>query len=242
MPENSIIIDIPLLTSNAKPLELALIPAGSFTMGSPDHEKDRRNDEGPVHQVTITKPFYLGKFPITQIQWQTVMGNNPSLFQGMNRPVTRISWDHCQTFIHKINQKGAGIFRLPTEAEWEYACRAGTSTRFYWGDDADCREIDLNAWYSNNSGGTPHEVGLKKPNPWGLFDMSGNVCEWCQDWKGDYPSADVVDPQGPDSGEFHVIRGGAFGYYSGDCRSAIRCFGRPAYLFYGNSFRLVKMA
>ncbi len=175
---NNIIIPISNLPQNAKPLELILIPAGTFMMGSPDNEKDRDDGEGPQHKVTISNDFYLGKYPVTQAQWEAVMGNNPSHFKGNpNHPVKCISWHYCQKFIDRLNGMGIGKFRLPTEAEWEYACRGGTTTRFYWGDDLDYKDIEKYAWFSKNSGGTTHEVGLKESNAFGLYDMSGNVFE-----------------------------------------------------------------
>ncbi|MBC7324568.1 MAG: formylglycine-generating enzyme family protein, partial [Moorella sp. (in: Bacteria)] len=130
---------------------MVLIPAGTFMMGSPNNEQDRSSNEGPQHQVTLTKPFYLGKYEVTQAQWKAVMGSNPSYFRGNNLPVEQVSWNDCQTFIQRLNQLGQGTFRLPTEAEWEYACRAGTTTRFYWGDDPNYSQIGQYAWYDRNS-------------------------------------------------------------------------------------------
>lgn len=154
------------------------------------------------------------------------MGTTPSHFKGDNLPVERVSWNDCQAFIQKLNRMalGVGIFRLPTEAEWEYACRAGTTTQFYWGDDPNYSQIGDYAWYWDNSGIRTHEVGLKLPNAWGLYDMSGNVWEWCQDWWSSlYPSGDQVDPTGEESGSYRVLRGGDWGYYSPwNCRSAYR--------------------
>ncbi|RJP32347.1 MAG: formylglycine-generating enzyme family protein, partial [Candidatus Omnitrophota bacterium] len=155
-------VSLPGLPSGAKPLEMVLIPAGTFTMGSPSSEKDRDDDEGPQHQVTISKPFYIGKYPVTQAQWLAVMGTNPAEGYGVGNdyPVYNISWNDCQEFIKKLNQMGQGEFRLPTEAEWEYACRAGTTTRFFWGNDLNYTEIKDYAWYdgNNNPRGTK-EVG-----------------------------------------------------------------------------------
>lgn len=226
---------------SAKPLEMIPIPAGSFVMGSPITEKDRDPNESPQHEVTITKPFYLGKYEVTQAQWEAVLDGNPSSFQGNpDRPVERVSWDDCQVFIHRLNEMGVGQFRLPTEAEWKYACRAGTSTRYYWGDDLFYLEIDDYAWYDRNSGGRTHPVGEKKPNPWGLYDMSGNVWEWTQDWFGPYPNYAVVDPTGPTSGAARVGCGGGWSGTADFCRSADRGNGPPDYRNPNIGFRLVR--
>lgn len=217
-------ITIPLtnLPVDAKPLEMVLIPAGTFMMGSPDNEVGRENDEGPQHQVTLTKSFYMGKYEVTQAQWLVMMESNPSDFKGNNRPVENVSWDDCQSFIQKLNQLEQGTFRLPTEAEWEYSCRAGTTTRYYWGDDQNYSQIGQHAWYPNNSSSQTQEVGLKLPNAWGLFDMSGNVWEWCQDGYGKYTSNPQVDPIGVIASSGSLLRGGACWYSIWYCRSASR--------------------
>ena len=218
------------------------IPAGKFTMGSPENEKGRRSNEGPLHMVTITRPFYLGMYEVTQAQWKVVMGNNPSQSRGCGDdcPVGKVSWGDVQEFINKLNQiEGLNKYRLPTEAEWEYACRAGTTTRFNFGDDA--AVLDQYAWYGGNSGQRPHPVGQKKPNAWGLYDMHGNVMEWCQDWYGDYPSASVTDPIGPSSGASRVIRGGSWYVKSPDLfRSADRYRLAPVYKISYLGFRLAR--
>ncbi|MEW6235841.1 MAG: SUMF1/EgtB/PvdO family nonheme iron enzyme, partial [Candidatus Omnitrophota bacterium] len=220
----TIVVPLPNLPQGAKPLEMALIPAGTFMMGSPDNEQDRYSNEGPQHQVTLTKSFYMGKYIVTQAQWQALMGSNPSSGYGVgsNYPVYYVSWNDCQTFIQTLNQLGQGTFRLPTEAEWEYSCRAGTTTRFYWGDDSNYSQIGNYAWYSNNSGSQTHEVGLKLPNAWGLYDMSGNVLEWCQDLWGGYSSVPQIDPTGAISGSGRPGRGGCWLDVNGDQRSASR--------------------
>ncbi|RJP18416.1 MAG: hypothetical protein C4527_29220, partial [Candidatus Omnitrophota bacterium] len=236
-----IIINIPGLSANAKPLEMVLIPAGTFTMGSPSSEKDRDNDEGPQHQVTISKPFYLGKYEVTQAQWQAVMGTNPAKDYGVGNdyPVYNVSWNDCQEFIKKINGLKQGEFHLPTEAEWEYSCRAGTTTRFYWGNDLNYTEIKDYAWYygNNNPRGTK-EVGKKKPNAWGLYDMSGNVWEWCKDWYGDYENNTHTNPTGPAGGSYRVLRGGHWGDNARSCRSANRYGFSPGDADYLLGFRL----
>ena len=190
------------------------IPAGSFLMGSPEDEKDHVEDEGPVHKVTITKPFYIGIYEVTQDQWNKVMGRP-------DNPVEQISWNQVQEFFQKINSRGGGHFRLPTEAEWEYACRAGTTTRFYWGDDLDYKMMDDYVWHAGYPDGTTHPVGQKKANPWGLYDMGGNVEELCQDRYGPYDAGDQVDPKGPETGKKVVGRGGDWFHFHGS-RSANR--------------------
>ncbi len=241
---DTITIDLPGLPTGAKPLEMVLIPAGTFMMGSPPDEKDRDDDEGPQHEVTISQDFYLGKYEVTQAQWEAVMGSNPSYFDGKpNNPVEDVSWNDCQDFIDNLNDMGliSGEFRLPTEAEWEYACRAGTTTRFYWGDDPKETEIDDYAWYGgNNSPYGTKEVGQKLPNAWGLYDMSGNVYEWCQDWYGDYPSGPIVDPTGQQSGSSRVLRGGYWYYYLQYCRSAFRYYYSPDFRHSGIGVRLLR--
>jgi formylglycine-generating enzyme required for sulfatase activity len=207
-------------------MEMVLISAGEFMMGSPDDGKNRFTNEGPQHKVKITKPFYMGKYEVTQAQWQRVMGNNPSPVKGSDKlPVETVSWDDCQDFLKKVNAMGPGVFRLPTEAEWEYACRAGTTTRFYSGDDDG--GLDAIAWHGRNSGKKPHEVGGKAANPFGLYDMSGNVWEWCSDWFAPYANAGETDPTGPGAGTYRVLRGGSWGYAPQGCRSAQRLWSLP---------------
>ena len=216
------------------PLEMVWCPPGTFMMGSPDSEVGRNADEGPQHQVTLTHGFWMSKYEVTQAQWRAVTDNSPSYFQGErvagvntdSRPVEQVSWDDitgASGFLSRLNAANPGLaFRLPSEAEWEYACRAGTTTRFYWGDDLDSSQIGLYAWYSGNSGGQTHDVGKNLPNAWGLYDMSGNVDEWCQDWYEAYWAGAVSDPQGASSGSYRVLRGGNWYYDASYCRAANR--------------------
>jgi len=214
-------------------LELVWIPAGEFMMGSPSTEAQRDNDEGPRHRVKITKGFWMGKHEVTQAQWESVMGNNPSRFKGSDNPVEQVSWNDCQEFLKKLARQTGQRFRLPTEAEWEYACRAGTETVFHYGDSLSSRQANFNGNhpYGGASKGTyvkkTTSVGSYRPNAFGLYDMHGNVWEWCYDWKRDYSSGTHTDPQGPSSGSYRVLRGGSWGSYAGICRSAYRINGTP---------------
>ena len=214
-------------------LEMVLIPAGEFLMGSPDSDKDANTLEKPQHRVRITKPFYLGKYLVTQEQWQAVIDGNPSQFKFPKNPVETVSWEDCQKFLGKLNAKvgsGAGRFQLPSEAQWEYACRGGSTTRFCFGDDD--AKLGEYAWYGQNSGGKTHPVGEKKPNAWGLYDMHGNVWEWCQDWwkqVGYYKESPVDDPTGPTGGSFRMRRGGGWLRPARFCRLADRFVGVPGF-------------
>jgi len=204
--------------TNGIGMEFVLIPAGTFKMGSDSGDPDER----PVHQVTISKPFSIGKYEVTQGQWQAVMGNNPSLFPGdPNRPVEQVSWDDAQAFISKLNtMEGVKLYRLPTEAEWEYAARAGSTTIYYFGNDP--KPLGDHAWYRANSERRSHPVGQKRPNAWGLYDMLGNVWEWVQGWEGKYPSGPVTDPKGPESGTHRMRRGCGWNNEANVCRVANR--------------------
>jgi formylglycine-generating enzyme required for sulfatase activity len=206
--------------TNSIDMEFVYIEPGTFVMGSPSNEKDRDVDE-KQHEVTLTKGFYMGVTEVTQGQWIEIMRNNPSYFKfcGDDCPVEFVSWNEVQEFIKQLNKKeGADKYRLPTEAEWEYACRAGSTSRFSFGD-SDSR-LGEYAWFKSNSDHTPHPVGKKNPNDWGLYDMHGNVGEWCEDWYGDYPSGSMTDPEGPSSGSFRVYRGGSWRSDASICRSA----------------------
>jgi formylglycine-generating enzyme required for sulfatase activity len=200
-------------------MEFVLIPAGTFMMGSPDADEEAHDREKPAHRVTISQPFYLGKYPVTQAQWEAVMSHNPSHFQGnSNRPVECVSWDDVQGFLRKLTEReGEQDYRLPSEAEWEYACRAGTETSRYHPD------INAIAWYIGNSNTQPQSVGQKLPNAWGLYDMLGNVYEWCHDGQRTYMAAAAIDPMGgTEAGADRVIRGGGWHYPARDVRAASR--------------------
>ncbi len=206
-------------------LEMRHIPPGAFQMGS---ASGGDSDERPFTRVTLTKPYWLGKTEVTQAQWTAVMGNNPSQFKGDDRPVEQVSWNDAMEFCRKLTERerAAGrlpegyAYTLPTEAEWEYACRAGTT-----GDYAG--NLDAMGWYGANSGSTTHPVGTKQANAWGLHDMHGNVWEWCADWYGNYPGGSVTDPTGPPSGSYRVLRGGCWFSAAVDCRSAGRSENGP---------------
>jgi formylglycine-generating enzyme required for sulfatase activity len=191
---------------NGVAMKLVLIRAGKFVMGSPGSEEGRKADEGPQHEVSISKPFYMGLTEVTQAQYEAVMGTNPSEFKGPTNPVENVTWDNAAEFCRKLSEKTRKTVRLPTEAEWEYACRAGSKTRFSFGESESA--LGNYVWYGANSGGKTHPVGQKKPNTWGLYDMNGNVAEWCADGYGPYSSEASVDPQGVTSGDNRVVRGG----------------------------------
>jgi len=207
-------------------MEFVPIRPGSFTMG------DVRGlaDEKAVHKVTLTKPFYMGKYEVTQEQWQAIMGKNPLRkdLRGPKKPVGDVSWSECQEFVAKINEKLSGKkVRLPTEAEWEYACRAGTTTRYSYGDKHDY--LGRYAWFSGNASSLPRPVGGKKPNPWGLYDMHGNVWEWCEDWYGMYTQDEQADPKGQPTGRHRIVRGGSAQLDTGFLTSSRRYAYPPNY-------------
>ena len=218
-------------------LEMVLVPAGKFVMGSPKKE-DGRDDDEAQHEVTLTKSYYMGKYEVTQEQWKAVMGKNPSYSKNAKYPVTDVSWNDCQEFIKKLNAKTDGGYRLPTEAEWEYACRAGTSTAYSFGDEITPKDANLR--YSEI--GKPIEVGSYNPNAFGLYDMHGNVWEWCEDWKADYPKGAVIDPNGPAKREYRVLRGGSFNGYVSGARSSSRGYYSPTIRSYIVGFRLARTA
>jgi len=226
--------------TNSIGMEFVLIPAGEFDMGSPSTEEGRYGDEGPVHRVKLANTFYMGRYEVTQKQWREVMGNNPSSFKGDNLPVEEVSWNDVQQFIKKLNEKeGTNKYRLPSEAEWEYAARAGTTTRYSFGDDES--KLGDYAWYRANSGSKTHEVGQKKPNPWGLYDMHGNVWEWVQDkWHSNYNGAPTDGSAWEGDGSVRVFRGGSWYGSARGCRSAIRRGFDPADRYSDLGFRLLR--
>ena len=243
--------DQPGGSPNPDPANLASIPAGMFTMGSPASEQDRQGVESPQTVVTLTREFWMGKYEVTQAEYLAVMGSNPSAFTGdLNRPVEQVSWNDATNYCAKLTARELSsgrlppgyAYRLPTEAEWEYAARAGTTTRFTFGDDPGYTQLADYAWYWDNGGHTNHPAGPKQPNPWGLYHMYGRVWEWCSDWYGTYPGGSVTDPNGPGSGAVRVLRGGS--WYAGgqSCRSATRYFSTPDRLNDDVGFRVVLAA
>ena len=219
---------VPKEITNSVGMKLVLIPAGEFLMGSPDSDQDAQSFEKPQHRVRITQPFYLGMTEVTQGHYRAVTGQSPSQFKGPDElPVENVSWEEAVAFCDKLNDRekgrlGGEHYRLPTEAEWEYACRAGSKTRYSFGDD----EAGLGecAWFEGNSGGKTHRVGEKRPNAFNLNDMHGNVWEWCQDWYDDgyYGRSNDADPRGPTRAEARVDRGGGWGSSARLCQSANR--------------------
>jgi formylglycine-generating enzyme required for sulfatase activity len=218
--------------TNSIGMEFVLIPAGEFMMGSDKGKNPDVDDlETPQHRVRISKPFYLGKYEVTQAQWEAVMGNNPSEFKGRTNPVEQVYWDDAEEFIRRLNKKeGHNRYRLPTEAEWEYAARAGTTSEYSFGDNAEL--LKQYAWYLDNSEKKTHPVGQKQPNPWGLYDMHGNVIELVQDWFGEdyYSKSPSSDPRGPSSGDFRMLRGCCWSSNAEHCRSADRSSIAPSEL------------
>jgi len=235
---------------------MAFIPPGTFRMGSPTNEVDRQDIEGPQTTVVITHGSLMGKYPVTQEEYFAITGNNPSRFPGSNpagltRPVEQVSWNDATNYcaLLTIKERVAGhippnsAYRLPTEAEWEYACRALTSTRFSFGDDPGYTNLATFAWNQANSGGITHPVGEKLPNPWGLYDMHGNVFQWCLDWVASYPGGIVVDPHGPPSKPgpswSRIMRGGSWFYPPSYNRSASRGWYYPESGVFDIGFRVV---
>ena len=199
---------------------MVYVEGGTFTMGAtPEQGSDAYDAEKPAHQVTLSS-FSIGKYEVTQEEWQAVMGSNPSYFKGAKRPVETVSWNDCQEFIRKLNQMTGMRFRLPTEAEWEYAARGGNRSQGYKYSGSD--NLGSVAWYSDNSGNETHPVGQKSPNELGLYDMIGNVWECCQDWYGRYSSGSQTNPTGPSSGSYRVYRGGSWAYFARYCRFSSR--------------------
>ncbi len=230
-------------------MKMVLIPAGEFMMGSklsPDEVADRYGgkakyftDEHPRHSVSITEPFYMGVTEVTHEQYEAVMGEKPSHFDGKQNPAELVTWNDATEFCKKLSQKTGETIRLPTEAQWEYACRAGSTSAYCFGESE--RQLGDYAWYDDNSDGKTHPVAQKKPNDWGLYDMHGNVWEWCRDWyDGDYyENNTITNPTGPTSGSYRVVRGGSWANYAYYVRSANRDCSDPSFTYLGFGFRVV---
>ncbi|NQS98140.1 MAG: formylglycine-generating enzyme family protein [candidate division Zixibacteria bacterium] len=231
-----------IITGPLPGMGFVLIPGGSFMMGSLPSEPRHEDDESPRHKVTL-EPFHMQTTEVTQAQWKAVIGSNPSHFKGDSLPVEEVSWDDVQEFILKLNQMDSGKgYRLPTEVEWEYACRAGTNTTYYSGiDEAGLERV---CWYKDNSESRTHPVRMKEPNAWGLYDMHGNVWEWCEDWYHDNYNGAPTDGSArlSSSSGIRVIRGGSWYYFAGVCRSANRFYHDPSSSRGDLGFRLVRSA
>lgn len=223
------------LTVNGIKYNMVWVDGGTFRMGATSEQGSEISDEKPVHSVTLSG-YYIGKTEVTQALWQAVMGSNPSYFEGDDLPVEQVSWDDCQEFIRKLNSLTGQNFRLPTEAEWEFACRGGNNSRGY--KYSGSNYIDNVAWYDGNSGDKTHPVATKSPNELGIYDMSGNVWEWCADWYGDYSSGRQTNPKGPYGGSGRVGRGGSWSISAWGCRSSGRGYGSPPGRSYGLGLRL----
>jgi formylglycine-generating enzyme required for sulfatase activity len=218
-------------------IEMIKVPGGTFTMGCIDgRDGDCYAMETPAHKVTVSS-FNIGKYEVTQAQWKAVMGDNPSQFKGDNLPVVNVSWDDVRRFISHLNEQTGKLYRLPTEAEWEFAARGGKSSKGYMYSGSNT--LNDVAWYADNSGEKIHPVGTKSPNELGIYDMSGNVWEWCSDWYGSYDSNAQTNPTGPSSGSDRVQRGGGWFNHAVICRSANRGSNSPGYRFINVGFRVV---
>lgn len=231
----------PIVDLGAVEMEFVLIPRGEFTRGSPETEQGRDNDEGPVQTIRIAKPFWMSKYEVTQEQYTAVMGRNPSSFKANDNPVDSVSWETAREFCRRLSRRYDRTFRLPTEAEWEHACRAGTQGRYSYGDDSDLAKLDEYAWYFNNSQGKTHPVGQKNPNGYGLYDMHGNVLEWCLDRYDAryYEVSPTTSPAGPAYGARYVVRGGSWNSSWKNCRSAARHAYEPRFQNYRIGLRII---
>jgi len=224
--------------TNSLGMKFATIPVGGFVMGCPEHEKGWSAWE-TRHPVRIGRDFLLGIHPVTQAQWRAVMGNNPSCFKGDDLPVEMVSWKDAVAFCKKLGKMDGKKYRLPTEAEWEYACRAGTTTPFHTGPTLSSRQANC---YPNGKGPYREQtsrVGAYPPNPWGIFDMHGNVAEWCADFYGNYPPGEALDPEGPPTGNSRVYRGGSWMTEPACCRAARRDHSPPGCSSADLGFRVV---
>ena len=222
---------------NGVAFKMVKVAGGTFQMGATSEQgSDADSDEKPVHSVTLPD-YYIGQTEVTQELWQAVMGSNPSYFKGDNqRPVEKVSWDDCQEFIEKLNRLTGKSFRLPTEAEWEYAARGGNKSKGY--KYSGSNNPDAVAWYDDNSGGNTHTVAQKQANELGLYDMSGNVWEWCKDWYGGYSSNSQNNPIGASTGSYRVLRGGSWGSYARSVRVSSRHNCAPVYRYFNFGLRL----
>ena len=229
--------NITIPVKNGISIDMVRVEAGTFTMGATPEMEYPLDWEKPTHQVTLTNDYYIGKYEVTQALWQAVMNSNPSNFKGDNLPVEQVSWDDCQVFISKLNSITGKKFRLPTEAEWEYAARGGKKSRGYqYGGSSNLSDV---AWYGGNSDNKTHAVGSKQANELGIYDMTGNVREWCQDWYGSYSSSSQVNPIGANSGSYRVYRGGCWNYAARYCRWSYRYCFTPAIRNFDLGLRLV---
>ncbi len=223
-------------------IKFVLIEPGCFMMGSEKSDSERTVMESPRHRVCIEKPFYIGETEVTQKQWEYVMEANPSKIKGDDRPVDRVSWNDVQEYIGRLNKKNGGdSFRLPTEAEWEYAARAGSDEDYSFGDDSN--DLAQYAWFGNlGYKGSSHEVALKRPNAWGLYDIHGNVWEWVQDWYDSnfYKNSPEKNPVGPGNGKYRIYRGGSWVGKAANLRSSVRFSALPVTRTHDLGFRLVR--
>ena len=217
-------------------IEMILVQGGTFLMGSPESEVERYDDDDETQHEVALSDFYIGKYPVTQAQWKRIMGGGTGHFGGDDLPVENVSWTDCQEFIAKLNELTGKAYRLPTEAEWEYAARGGAQSKGYLYAGSD--DLDEVGWFSENAGSKSHPVGQKKANELGLHDMSGNVWEWCNDWYAAYPTVAQTNPQGPDEGTGRVLRGGSWDHIAQGCRSACRGTWLPGSRFILYGFRL----
>ncbi|MCA9214759.1 MAG: formylglycine-generating enzyme family protein [Planctomycetales bacterium] len=236
-------LGIPVTIKNEIGMEFSLIPRGDFTMGSPKNQKGHQPAE-VQHKVTLTRSLYMATTEVTQAQWMQLMDENPSFVEGDNYPVETITWDEAVEFCRRLSEKDGARYRLPTEAEWEYACRAGTNTAFHTGESLSSKEANFNGEKDDPQQGIYRDettpVGGFAPNAWGLVDMHGNVWEWCADWHADYPKGAAIDPQGPTEGTTRIVRGGCWVNPSAVCRSANRGSTEPVSWNFHFGMRVVR--